>query len=117
MTTKTGSVDFEYKAGVSDTVGVVLKQNGVAIDLTGYSITFNMKDNSDHRFSVPCSLGGTKDGVEYTAEHGGCTIEFAAEHLAVVGEFSGEFVGTLVGESFIIPNGDEYLVVMIYEAI
>lgn len=117
MTTKTGTVDFEYKEGVSDTVGVVLKQNGAAIDLTDYSIVFNIKDNSNHRFSVPCSLGSTVNGVEYTAEHGGCTIEFAAEHLAIVGEFNGEFVGTLAGKEVIIPNGEEYLVVMIYEAI
>jgi len=118
MTTKDGVVDFEYKSGVSDTVGAVLKQNGTAIDLTGYSIVFNMKNNLGTKFTVPCSLGGTKDGVEYTAAQGGCTIEFAAEHLSIVDEFFGEFVGTLNGiVSFIIPNGDEHFSIMIYEAL
>jgi len=118
MTTKNGTVDFEYKEGVSDTVGVIIKQNGMPIDLTNYSIVFNMKDNSGHRYQVPCSLGCTKDGAEYTAAQGGCTIEFAAEHLSIVEELSGEFVGTINGIiSFIIPNGEEYFVIVVYEAI
>ena len=118
MTTKDGVVNFEYKEGVSDTVGLVLKQNGTPIDLTGYSIVFNMKNDLGTVFTVPCSLGGTKDGVQYTAAQGGCTIEFAAGQTSVIGEYSGELVGTLNGiVSFIIPNGDEYFIVMIYEAI
>jgi hypothetical protein len=127
MTTLNGQIDFEYKEGTTDSVGVALDQNGKYVNLTGCTVVLVIKDNANHRFSVPCSLGGTvkeqdengdlKD-VYHAPDAGGCTIKFNSTHLATKGEYNCEFVVTNAdGEKSIIPNGNEYFVLKIYPAL
>lgn len=117
--------DIEYKQGDVDSVGAVLSQydplvqSNVVRDLTGCTVTLVMKDieTETHRFVINCTLGGTYQGVYYSAARGGITIPFADTNTAVAGLFYGEFIVVGNGSTAHIPSGNKYLQIMIWDAI
>jgi hypothetical protein len=119
MTVSNGKPDFVYKVGVSDDVTSHLTQNKKSIDLTGVTLTLNIKDitNPTNRIEVPCTVGGivSVNGVDYSEVEGGCTINFANSDLSIKGEYHCELVGTKNGTVwFRIPYNNDYLVLMVY---
>lgn len=106
-----------YKTGDTDDRGATLLHNGVGIDLTGYTIVFVLSDGHGTRFEVPCSLGGTVNGVEVPAANGGITINFSADYTGTAGTFYGEFIATIGTNVIHIPPDNDYTIVTIREAL
>lgn len=109
-----------YKVGDSDETGTILKQDGTAIDLTGYVVSFVMKSTTvtSMRYILKCTLGGLVDGKYIPASNGGVSIHFTSTETANVGEFNGEFiVADGCGNSVRIPSGDSHIPITILEAL
>lgn len=112
--------DIEFKTGDADIVGAILKQNGVGINLTGYSVNFIMKNtmNSENeRVTIPCTLNSVVNGVSVPATSGGVSIPFTAIHTAAAGNYNGEFI--ITGDQTIahIPSGNSYITITIWESL
>jgi len=106
-----------YKTGDTDDRGAVLLHNGVGIDLTGYTVVFVLSDGHDIRFEVPCTLGGTVNGVDALAANGGITINFSTDYTGTAGTYYGEFVATIGTNVIHIPPDNNYTIVTIMEAL
>jgi hypothetical protein len=109
--------DIEFKVGDADIVGAQLKENGVGINLTGYTVSLVMKSSAGDRVTIPCTLNGTVNGVSVPATAGGVTIPFAATHTATAGNYRFEFLisnGTTVAR---IPSGNNYFTLTVWEAL
>lgn len=110
---------IDYKRTDSDEVGTVLKQNGAAVNLTGYTVSFTMKStdiSTPTRYELMCTLGGTVDGKYVPASSGGLTIHFTATETVAVGEYLGEYVvSDGYGNSVSFPSGDNYISITIWE--
>ncbi|MFA6768940.1 MAG: hypothetical protein WCR86_11045 [Parabacteroides sp.] len=113
------SYDVEYKQGDVDTVGFVLSDDDGAIDLTDKTVTYVMKDlqTGDVRYEISCTLGGTVNGIYYSAAQGGGTVPFSGTETTTSGQFKSEFVVT--GTNFVrhIPSGNNYKSIMIWEKV
>lgn len=127
--------NIEYKQGDSDKAGTVLSDNDGVLDLTAKTVAFVMKryDTDTPKYRIPCSLGGTYQGVYYSPARGGVTTLFSKANAVIeegtstldtleAAEYIGEFVvsGTDEnGDPFEkhIPSGNNYYHVMIWEKI
>ncbi|MDD4521714.1 MAG: hypothetical protein PHW84_02015 [Methanosarcina sp.] len=109
--------DIEYKQDDVDTAGTTLQDDDGLLDLTGKTVTLIMKkvDADTPRYEIPCTPGGTVNGVYYSAARGGVTTSFSKVQTAVPDEYEGEFV--VVGENFErrIPSGNNHKKIMIWE--
>ncbi len=110
---------IDYKVGDSDEVGTILKQNNVAVNLTGYTVSFTMKSTDiSTRYELQCTLGGTVDGKYVPASAGGLTIHFTATETVAVGEYMGEYVvSDGYGNSVRFPSGNNHISITIWEAL
>lgn len=113
------SYDIEYKVGDTDTVGARLMHNGSPVNLTGFTVEFVMKNDAGTRVTVPCSLGGTVDGVLIPASGGGITMHFSPTNgTATASLYTGEYVVShSETESVRFPSGNNYKTVKIWEAV
>lgn len=110
--------DIEYKVGDTDNIGTILKHNGVAVNLTGFTVEFIMKSDAGTRITVPCTLGGDVNGTPVAGASGGITAHFTSTSTATAGTYSGEFVASWSAtESIRFPSGNNYVSVKIWEAI
>lgn len=113
----TTTYDIQYKVGDTDTVGAILKQNDAAIDLTGYIVSFRMKNTAGTLRTITCSLGGVVNGTNVPGTSGGITAQFTASDTAVADDYNGEFVMTNASGSVRIPSGNNYIKVKVWDAI
>lgn len=115
--------DLEYKQGDSDTAGSVLTDANGVIDLTDKTVIFVMKElDGAQTYEIPCSLGGTYQGVYYSAARGGVTTLFSQVETLNEKEYEGEFIvsGTdSSGNVWVrhIPSGDHFKSVMIWRSL
>ena len=99
------SYDIELGQGDSDNIPALLKENGVAVDLKGASISFCMKsDVSSTNFNIPCTPGAIINGESSPAKNGAVTIPFSKSNTSVSGIFFGEFKVTRFGSVCTFPN-------------
>lgn len=111
--------DIQYKQGDVDTVGNILSDDDGVLDLTGKTVTLVMVDIATELILYPitCSLGGTVNGVYYSAARGGVTVPFSTVETLTSGEFKGEFVVVGSTSTVHIPSGNNYLSIMIWEKV
>lgn len=102
--------DIELMQGDSAEVAVVLKENGIGVDLTGCSVVLSMRnDTATVAHDITCNMGATinrglptETVIPLTA--GGITVPFTATHTASHGLYFGSITKTLFGERSTFPN-------------
>jgi hypothetical protein len=99
--------DIELGQGDTDSVSVTILENGETVDLSGYTVTFNMKSDSGTDYEIPC-LAGIGEGV--------VTIPFTATETEESGTFVGQFLVTANDLQTTFPLGD-YITVKIWRSI
>ena len=109
--------DIEFKVGDADIVGAQLKENGVGINLTGYTVSLIMKSSAGDRITIPCTLNAVVNGVSVPATSGGVTIPFTAVHTETAGNYRCEFLISDGDTTAHIPSGNNYLTMTIWEAL
>lgn len=97
--------DIELGNGDSEDVSVVLTENGVAIDLTGTSVTFCMQlDVGTTGYTIPCIHGARIKGESISSKFGAVSIPFSPQHTSQKGIFLGEFKVSRFGKVSTYPN-------------
>jgi hypothetical protein len=108
--------DFEYKQGDVDTVGVQLLENGVPINLTGYTVTLVIKKDSTRNI-LTCTEGGIVNGESVPFSSGGITVQVTSEATSEVGIYDGEFVVNNARGSVRVPSGNNYKSFQVFRAL
>ncbi|MDD2299233.1 MAG: hypothetical protein PHN69_04080 [Candidatus Pacebacteria bacterium] len=103
--------------GDSNDVGMLLKENGVGVDLTGSIVTFSMKNEAGIEFNILCTPGGTVNGTTYTFAQGGITVPFSATHTVNADIFQGKVYAVKSSIQKTFPSNNTYITVKIWEAI
>ena len=109
--------DLEYKVGDSDSVAVILDQDGEPIDLTSATVVFVIKSSAGTKVEINCTLGCTYNGTYHASAVGGVTVPLTAINLATAGQYRGEFVITKSGYVGHSPSGNNYLTMTIWDAL
>lgn len=110
--------DIELGQGDSDSVGVVLKENGTGANLTGSTVIFAMKnDLGTIEHNITCTSGATINGASVLLSNGGVTIPFTDVHTTTPGTYFGNFQVTILGKQTTFPSNGIYINVRIYEAV
>jgi hypothetical protein len=112
--------DITFKTGDVDYVGIVLKQNNTGINLTGYTVTFVMKNTATSaKQTITCTQGATISGNSVEFASGGITIPFSSTNTGTAGSFNGEFILSKTSPNSVIhiPSGTNYLTMTIIDAL
>lgn len=101
------SYDIELGQGDTDSIGVVLKENGTGANLTSGTVVFSMKnDMGTIEYDITCIPGATIDGVDVLFSEGGVTIPFTDTHTSSPGTFFGIFHVTILGKQTTFPSSE-----------
>ncbi|MCU7526778.1 MAG: hypothetical protein HF308_20090 [Ignavibacteria bacterium] len=111
-----------YKQHETDTFAAVLKNNGVGVDLTQYTIRrFHMNDGGEHAYTLTCTLNCTYQGNSVSGAQGGITVTVDRTSSSVTGDFDGEFeIGVTennVEKTDRFPSGENYYKIRIIESV
>ena len=109
--------ELELNQGDSNDVGMLLKENGVGVSLTGSVVTFSMKNEAGVEFDIICTQGGTVNGVVYTFAQGGITVSFSSTHTHDAGVFQGKVIAVKSSVQKTFPSSNTYITVKIWEAV
>lgn len=109
--------ELELNQGDSNDVGMLLKENGVGVDLTGSAVTFSMKNEAGVEFNITCTQGGTVNGVAYAFAQGGITVPFTSLHTVEACVFQGKVTAVKSSVQKTFPSSNTYITVKIWEAI
>ena len=109
--------ELELNQGDSNDVGMLLKEGGVGVDLTGSTVTFSMKNEAGVEFNIICTQGGTVNGTAYTFAQGGITVPFTALHTVNADVFQGKAYADKSSVQKTFPSSNTYITVKIWEAI
>lgn len=102
--------DIELMQGDSASVAIVLKENGIGVDLTGCTVTLSMiNDISTVEHDIVCQPGavlnaGTPSEETVPFTEGGITVPFTATHTATDGLYFASITKNLFGERSTFPN-------------
>jgi hypothetical protein len=111
------SYEIELNQGDTDSIGAVLKENNIEVDLTGSVVTFFMKNESGVEHSIECLQGGIVAGVNYSFAQGGITIPFTTEHTQYADSFQGKLTAVKNSIQRTFPSSNIYISVKIWEAV
>ncbi|MCK9310678.1 MAG: hypothetical protein M0P26_00205 [Bacteroidales bacterium] len=109
--------ELELNQGDSINVGMLLKEGGVGVNLTGSIVTFSMKNEAEVEFNIVCAQGGTVNGKTYTFEEGGITVPFSAVNTVNANVFQGKVYAVKAAVQKTFPSSSTYITVKIWEAI
>lgn len=109
------SYDIELGQGDSEDVGIILKENGVAKDLTDTTIVFSMVNEAGISYDITCSGGADINGEDVAFSAGGVTLPISSTHTATPTTFFGKFIITYLGVQSTCPRGNNYISVKIWE--
>lgn len=104
------SYDIELMQGDSAEVAIVLKENGIGVNLTGCSVVLSMRnDATTVEHDIACNMGATINRELPTQEtipftEGGITVPFTATHTATDGLYFASITKNLFGEQSTFPN-------------
>lgn len=102
--------DIELGQGDSEIIGVILKENNVPVNLSGYQISFVMANEEDDPFTIPCV-----DHPTVLANAGGTGIPFTSIHTTNADLFFGKLYAVdVLGRQVTYPSGNDYLSVKIW---
>ena len=109
--------DLELNQGDTQEVGMLLKDKGVGVDLTGSTVTFSMKNEVGSEFDIACGQGGTVNGQFYTFAQGGITVTFTTAHTGAADVFQGKVCAVKGTLQKTFPDKNKYITVKVWEAI
>jgi recombinational DNA repair protein (RecF pathway) len=93
--------DIELMQGDSASVAIVLKENGIGVDLTGCTVTFSMiNDISTVEHDIVCQPEAVINAGTPSEE----TVPFTATHTATDGLYFASITKNLFGEQSTFPN-------------
>lgn len=109
--------ELELNQGDSNDVGMLLKENGIGVSLTGSAVTFSMKNEAGVEFDIVCAQSSTFNGIVYTFAQGGITVPFTSVHTHDAGVFQGKVTAVKSSVQQTFPSGNTYITVKIWEAV
>lgn len=109
--------DIELCQGDADSVAVLLKENGVLVNLTGSTVTFSMKNETGTEYIIECAQGAVRDGISYPFSQGGVTIPLSSSHTLNAGVYKGKITVVKLTVQTTFPSGSDYISVRVNEAI
>lgn len=109
--------DIELGQGDGDSIGIILKEDGTACNLTGAFVKFHIKSIDGTEYEIECTDGAIINGVEVPKVEGGVTIQFTSLHAKTPGVFYGKFIVTLLNSQASFPSGNKYITVRVWEAV
>jgi hypothetical protein len=106
--------DIELGQGDSDYTDLILYENGVPSDLSGFTITFKMENDYGTLHTITCV-----PNPNVLASAGGTRIPFTSTHTENSGLYHGKvyLTRTVPAQQVTFPSGSDYISVMIWEAI
>jgi hypothetical protein len=108
--------DIELGQNDTDSRNAVLYQNSIKIDLTPYTISFHIENDSGTHYDITC-VAQTGDAA-IPLSLGGISIPFTPSETSVPGLYTGKFYLTdALGHTITVPTSSTYPTVMIWEAV